>query len=57
MREVKRISEFSRHSLNFRETRAALSSLLDKYDLSAEFMLGELATPGMAAGSKARFQP
>ena len=41
MREVKRISEFSRHSLNFGETHEALSSLLDKCDLSAEFMLGE----------------
>lgn len=39
-RELARISEFSRHSLNFRETYDLLSPLLDKYDLGADFLLG-----------------
>lgn len=40
-RELSRISEFSRHSLNFRETYDKLQGLLERYDLGAEFVLGE----------------
>jgi superfamily II DNA or RNA helicase len=39
-RELTRISEFSRHSLNFRETYDLLSPLLEKYDLGPDFLLG-----------------
>lgn len=39
-RELSRMSEFSRHSKNFRETYDKLKSLLDRYDLGADFVLG-----------------
>lgn len=40
-RELGRISEFSRQSKNFRETHDKLKGLLEKYDLNADFLLGE----------------
>lgn len=40
-RELGRISEFSRHSRSFRETHDKLKALLERYDLNAEFLLGE----------------
>jgi len=40
-RELGRISEFSRHSMNFRETHEKLKTLLERYDLNADFLLGE----------------
>jgi len=40
-RELGRISEFSRHSTNFRETYVKLKSILDRFDLGADFVLGE----------------
>jgi superfamily II DNA or RNA helicase len=39
-REIGRISEFSRNSLNFKETYSKLTALLDRYDLGADFVLG-----------------
>jgi len=40
-RELGRISEFSRQSRNFRETHEKLKELLERYDLNADFLLGE----------------
>jgi superfamily II DNA or RNA helicase len=42
-RELGRISEFSRQSRNFRETHDKLKTLLERYDLNADFLLGEEA--------------
>ncbi|MBW4039116.1 MAG: DEAD/DEAH box helicase family protein [Acidobacteria bacterium] len=39
-KELGRISEFSRHSMNFRETYQLLTPLLQRYDLGADFLLG-----------------
>jgi hypothetical protein len=39
-KELGRISEFSRHSMNFMDTYRVLSPLLQRYDLGADFLLG-----------------
>jgi superfamily II DNA or RNA helicase len=39
-REIGRISEFSRNSLNFKESYVKLTALLDRFDLGADFVLG-----------------
>jgi superfamily II DNA or RNA helicase len=40
-RELGRISEFARHSQNFRETYQKLKDLLHQYDVGADFVLGD----------------
>ena len=39
-KELGRISEFSRHSTNFMDTYRVISPLLKRYDLGADFLLG-----------------
>ena len=39
-KELGRISDFSRHSMNFKETYQMLTPLLKRYDLGADFLLG-----------------
>jgi len=43
-KELGRISEFSRHSMNFMDTYRVLSPLLQRYDLGADFLLGNSDT-------------
>lgn len=57
-KELGRISEFSRHSMNFMDTYRALTPLLHRYGLGADFLLGatesdpaEVSVTGEADGS------
>jgi superfamily II DNA or RNA helicase len=47
-KELGRISEFSRHSMNFMDTYRVLSPLLQRYDLGADFLLGNIRSEYLA---------